>query len=329
MTEPQSAGAAPRVIVTGAEGFVGRHLLRCLEARGLEARGTTIESLPLPDRAGFARLAAARPEAVVHLAGISFVPDAERDPAGALTANVDGTRSVLEGLRDADAGGKARMVFISTAQVYRPSGGGAIDEDCPIEPRSVYGFTKLAGEAICRVLCQVQPARPLVVFRPFNHTGPGQRPDFAASNFARQVALIEAGKQEPVLHTGNLSARRDFCDVRDVVEAYAMAAAGQVPPGTYNIAAGRTVSLAEVAEHYRSIAAVKFEIREKREKVRQGEAPEVRGSADRLTRAAGWRPAITLEKTLGDMLAEWRAAVAGGSGGTGAAAAAGERGSAR
>ena len=314
MSGPQSAGAGPRVIVTGAEGFVGGHLLRSLAARGLEPRGTTIDSLPLPDRAGFARVAslAGGPAAVIHLAGISFVPQAERDPAGALVANLDGTRSVVEGLRDADPGGRSRLVFISSSQVYRPREAVAIDEDSPLEPRGVYGLTKLAGEALCRILCQVDPPRPLVIFRPFNHTGPGQRPDFAAANFARQVALIEAGKQEPVLHTGSLSSRRDFCDVRDVVEAYALAAAGAVPPGIYNIASGRTVSLAEVAEGFRSIATVRFEIRERKEKVREGEIREVRASAERLRRASGWRAAIPLEKTLADMLAEWRAAVAEG-----------------
>ncbi len=332
MAVSQGAGEAPRVIVTGAEGFVGQHLLERLAARGLEARGTTISSLPLPDRAGFARTASGcgRPLAVVHLAGISFLPQAERDPAGALAANVDGTRSVLEGLRDADPGGEARMVFISSAHVYRFSGASPIDEDTPLAPQGVYGLTKLAGEILCRLLCQVRPPRPLVVFRPFNHTGPGQRPDFAVSNFARQVALIERGRQEPVLHTGSLSSRRDFTDVRDVVRAYAMAAAGEVPPGTYNICSEKAVSLAEVAERLRSISTARFEIREREETVRGGEPPEVRGSAERLSRTASWRAEIPLEKTLADILAAWRAWAAGeGGGGNSPAGAAGREGVSR
>ena len=300
----------PRVIVTGAGGFVGPHLMAHLEGSGIAA---VASKLRLPDRRGFARLVAdEKPDAVVHLAAVSFLPDAQRDPIAAYATNVEGPRSVLEALGEADPEGRARMIYVSSGHVYRSAGENPIDESFPVDPQSIYGSTKLAGEIVCRIHCQAAPARPLVIFRPFNHTGPGQRPSFAAPSFARQTARIEAGRQEPVLYTGDLSVRRDFCDVRDVVRAYALAIRGDVPPGTYNLASGRAPSLQEIAEHYRSRSKVPFEILPRIEPGRRSETREIRGSAERIREAAGWRAEIPLEKTLDDLLEEWRSRVARG-----------------
>ena len=297
-----------RVLVTGADGFVGVHLLERLRTLGYEAFGS---ELMLPDRDGFARLLRrCRPDAVVHLAAISFLPDAQKDPLGAWQTNVDGTRSILEALRDEDPAGRVRMVFISTGHIYRAREGAVLDEDSPVELGSIYDQTKIAAEILCRTWCAGAPGRPLVIFRPFNHTGPGQRAVFAASNFASQTARIEAGLQEPVLRTGDLGVRRDFCDVRDVVRAYALAAAGKVPPGTYNLASGNAVSLAEMAEHFRRRSLVPLRIEGRTEPGRDGEVWEIRGAAGRILGACGWRAEIPLEKTLDDLLEDWRARTA-------------------
>jgi GDP-4-dehydro-6-deoxy-D-mannose reductase len=281
-----------------------------LESQGFDARASAIH---LPDRERLGGLLAElRPAAVVHLAAVSFLPAAERDPQGAAWVNVKGTESVLDALDDVDRQGGIRMVFASTGHVYRPGGERPLDEDSPLEPQSVYGRTKLEAERICREACQAGSGRPLWIFRAFNHTGPGQRPDFAAPSFARQTARIEAGLEEPVLRTGDLAVRRDFCDVRDVVRAYSGAAGGDFPPGTYNLASGRAASLAEMAGFYRSLSGVPFEIRPRSEPGRAGEAREFRGSAERIRNAAGWRPEIPLETTLRDLLAEWRARVVAG-----------------
>jgi len=312
MAHPTPSAGKTRVLVTGADesGFVGPHLMRCLEERNFTALPSDVW---LPDRDGFARLAETfRPHAVIHLAAISHLPEAEKDPLKAYSVNVDGTRSVLDGLRQADPEGRIRMVYISTGHLYRSAGGEAIGENFPVDPRSIYDRTKLAAELVCHIWCSLEPRRPLVIFRPFNHTGPGQRPIFASPNFARQAALIEAGRQEPVLHTGNLSSRRDFCSVKDVVRAYAMAAGGEVPPGTYNLASGRSTSLREIAGHFLKRCRVSFEIRQKVDLVRCDEIQEIRGSAERIFRAAGWRAEIPLEKTLDDLLDHWRERVASG-----------------
>jgi len=345
------------VLVTGSEGFVGRHLL---EALGAPRFVPIISRVWLPDRAGLARLIREeRPDAVIHLAAVSFLPDADRDPAGAWRANVDGTVSVLEALGDADPDARIRLVFVSSAHVYRLAGSAPIDETSPLEPAGAYGMTKLAAELACRAI-ERRPdplpsktfaegensrrsrsddsgptsddvgaraaltvpvfgggrtgraERPLIIFRPFNHAGPGQRPEFAVPGFARQAALIEAGRLPPVLRTGNLSHSRDFTDVRDIARAYVLAAEGRVPPGTYNLASGRSVPLAGVAAHFRDRCRRPFEIQERRDPRRADDVPDMRGSAEKIRSACGWRPEIPFERTLDDVLGEWRRKVAEG-----------------
>ncbi len=304
--------ARPKILVTGADGFSGRHLLRHLESLGVEARPSAVR---LPDRSAFMRLLEeARPAAVIHLAAVTFLPAAERDPEAAIAANVDGTRSVLEALRMVDPGGRVRMIFASTGHVYRAAER-VLDEDAAVGPASVYGRTKLAAEIFCRIWCEASPQRPLWIFRAFNHLGPGQRPEFAAASFARQVALMELGLSEPILRTGDLAVRRDFSDVRDVVRAYGLAALDKLPPGTYNLASGRTVSLADIAGHYRTRSRVGFEVHARAEPGREGELREIRATSDRLQAACGWRPEFPLERSLDDVLTDWRERVAQESGG--------------
>lgn len=293
------------MVVTGARGFVGEHLARLLAERGHRATALQVR---LPDRAGaLCAFRDARPEAIVHLAAVSYIPAAEKDPATALRINVDGTRSLLEALHEFDPQGATRFILVSTGQVYRSGGSEPLTEESPLEPATAYARTKLAAELEAQLLCAVAPARPLVIVRPFNHTGPGQRPDFAAPSFAKQTAWIEAGlSPEPILSTGALDVRRDFTDVRDVARAYALAAEGQIPPGIYNVASGRAPRIEEIALHFRSRSRVPFEIRPKNEPSRQGEVKVFRGSAEKLASACGWRAEIPLEKTLDDLLEHWR-----------------------
>ena len=292
------------MLITGAGGFAGRHLIRHLDARGILSCPSAVR---LPDRPAFRGLLKEfRPDAVVHLAAVSFLPSARDDPASAIRTNVEGTISVLESLNDADPAGRVRFVFASSAQVYRLGGALPLIEDSPVEAATLYGETKIAAEILSRSWCEAPPARPLWIFRAFNHTGPGQRPEFAAPSFARQVAAMEAGLQKPILETGDLSVIRDFCDVRDVVRAYAEAAAGEAPPGIYNLSSGRSVSIEWIAGHFRSRSRVPFEIRPRNEPARSGEAREIRGSAAKAERAFGWKARIPLEETLDDLLSEWR-----------------------
>jgi GDP-4-dehydro-6-deoxy-D-mannose reductase len=306
-----------RVLITGGTGFAGRQLASLLLERGHEPLSTSrsagegaagMTRLDLPDEARCREvLAAFRPDAVVHLAGISFVPEAEREPTRAVEVNLEGTLGLLAALRRADPDGRVRLVHVSTGQVYDARTGGPLGEDAPLLPQSTYARSKLAAELAVEDWTRGE-GRPAVIFRPFNHVGPGQRQCFAVSNFARQVALIEKGAAAPLLRTGSLRARRDFCDVRDVARAYLLAAEGRVPPGTYNIASGFSASLASIVEDLRGLALKPFDVQVDDALLREGEDRHPPGDARRLRAASGWEPSIPLEASIRDALEWWRKA---------------------
>jgi GDP-4-dehydro-6-deoxy-D-mannose reductase len=169
---------------------------------------------------------------------------------------------------------------------------------------SVYGVSKAAADmaAFHRFWAS---ELAVVRVRPFNHTGPGQSPDFVCSDFARQIAAIEAGMAEPVLRVGNLSVVRDFSDVRDVVRGYALLCERGEPGEAYNLCAGHGTSIARVIELLTSESTVAIDVVEERARVRHREIPRIVGSAERAA-ALGWRPTIALPDTLRDLLADWR-----------------------
>jgi len=305
-----------KVLVTGGSGFAGRHLLRALEERGHTTAFTSSSGvvgglrLRLPDEErALEVLEAVRPDSVVHLAAVSYARDADQDPAVAVAVNVDGTLGLLRALARHDPSGRVSFVFASTSQVYdaRTLDGGEVvlTEESPLWPQNLYAATKLAAELGASGLLRA-PARPAVIFRPFNHAGAGQRAALVLSGFARQIAAIELGKKEPVLQTGNLDVSRDFTSVRDIVLAYALAAEGRVPPGLYNLASGRAVPLRTIAEMLRGLSRAKFRIETAPEQLRPGEPITLRGSAAKLQSVSGWAPKISLEELLLEILNTWR-----------------------
>ena len=314
-----------RVLVTGGGGFVGSHVVRLLRARehacSITRRGSAqgeaaVQRLELPDDQRCTEiLEASRPDAVVHLAGMSSPGDAAASPRKAWDVNADGTLSVLRALRHVDPTGEIRFVLASTAQIYDPrSCAGpnepALDESAPLAPQNWYAQTKLAAE-LAAELSRLEGRRGIVVFRSFNHIGPGQRPAFAAAAFARQIVAIERGQSRPLVETGNLEPRRDFCDVRDAAEAYVLAAEGRLPPGTYNLCSGKSVSLREIVECLRELAGIDFTVRERPDLVRRGEPLVVRGDARKIFGAVGWVARIRLRESLQDVLASARKDVDG------------------
>lgn len=309
-----------KVLVTGGTGFAGRHLVEILEARGHECAFTFTSGgdagprsfrLALPDENRCLDVVReSRPDAVVHLAGISFVPDAEKSPLAAFAVNTDGTQGLLRAVHRFDPEGRVRFVFASTAQVYdaHPDAGAgdvSLSEGSSLGPRNTYARTKLAAELAVEVIGSAA-RRPSIIFRPFNHAGPGQRDVFAISNFARQVARIERGQSPAVLETGNLGVSRDFCDVRDIAEAYALAAEGAVPPGVYNLASGRATPLDAVVEILRRLSTRPFDVRVREDRLRDGEAVSLRGEARKMLSACGWQPKVPMEASVLDVLNWWR-----------------------
>jgi len=243
-------------------------------------------------------LDATRPSVIYHCAGLADVQDAWKAPARALRVNVLGTHHLVEGCRD--LGLTCRILVTGSAQIYRPSTG-PIGEDGEIAPANPYGVSKLAQE-----LTAAASGLPVLLVRPFNHTGPRQSPSYASSAFAQQIAQIEAGHREPILRVGNLEARRDLTDVRDTVRAYRALAEAGVPSRPYNVCSGRAYSMREILDLLLSIARVRVRIEVDPARMRPSDTPVVLGSHARLTADTGWRPEIPMEQTLSDLLGYWR-----------------------
>jgi GDP-4-dehydro-6-deoxy-D-mannose reductase len=313
-----------RVLVTGIGGFVGPTVAAALLAAGHEVCGLVrggaipprVAALGLPsgavrsgdvtDAAAVARLVAeSAPDAVLHLAAFSFVPAAEREPWRAYEVNVGGTLAVLAAVRTHVPA--ARVLVVTSSEVYgapRPDELPVI-EDAPLRPRTVYGASKAAADLAA---AQWSRAYDLAVVRarPFNHTGPGQDAAFLCSALARQVALIEAGRQPPELRVGNVDPVRDFSDVRDIAAGYVALLERGRAGEAYNLCSGEGVSVSEVIALLRTHARVPLRARSERTLRRDNDVPRVVGSPERARRDTGWQTRIPLHDSLGALLADWR-----------------------
>jgi GDP-4-dehydro-6-deoxy-D-mannose reductase len=289
-----------RAFVTGGAGFAGSHLLPLLEDAVAPAR----RELELLD-AGAVRAALrdARPEVVFHLAALASVGRSWEAPAETLVDNVAMTANLLEAVRLEAP--EAAVVLVGSGEVYGPPSRLPVDESAPLRPQNPYAVSKAACDLLGGQYADAFGLRVLRM-RPFNHAGPGQSDDYVMGTLARQVVEAElAGAGEAVLRTGNPDSHRDFTDVRDVVRAYIAAAAG-LEPGPYNVASGRAVSVSELIELVRAAARVPVRHEVDQARVRAHDVPEIRGSAERLRAATGWRPEISLERTVADALEAWR-----------------------
>lgn len=314
-----------RVLVSGASGFVGQHLVRALLATGAEVYGTSPEQepvtplltpveraavrwLPLDLRAEDSVRSAVReaaPGVVYHLAAQSSVAAGFTDLLGTWDVNATGTLRLAGALGEQGASG-VRLLLVSSAEVY-----GAVPEaEQPIvearapAPSNPYGASKAAAEMAAR---STRAGVQLVVARSFPHTGPGQDARFALPSFARQLAEIDRGEREPVLRVGNLSARRDVCDVRDVVRAYLrLAEAGQAG-AVYNVCRGEAYAMRELLDRMIELSGREVEVEVDPARLRPVDTPLLLGDASRL-RALGWAPEIPIRDTLRDLLAAAEAA---------------------
>jgi GDP-4-dehydro-6-deoxy-D-mannose reductase len=275
------------VLVTGPNGFVGTHLRGELGDSFVPYEGDVLDADAL-------REAVRGAEAVVHLAAESSVAASWEDAFRSWRVNVDGTVNVLEAVRAEQPG--ARVLFASTCEVYGNASRIPTPEDERVAPVSPYAASKAAAELACRF-----SGLDMVVARAANHEGPGRDDRFAVGSWARQIANLEAERGGSLL-VGDLSAERDVLDVRDVCRAYRLLLDPSVPAGTYNVASGNAVSMAQVAELLVGLARVPVTIERDETRVRPTEIRRVAGDPSRLRAAIGWQPEIPLEQTLTDAL---------------------------
>jgi GDP-4-dehydro-6-deoxy-D-mannose reductase len=306
------------VLVTGAAGFAGSHLVEYLAGRG-EVTGWT-RSDPPAEIASLARwtrvdlldrervrkeIRALRPTAVYHCAGAAHVADSWQDTALPLASNVLTTHYLLDSLRR--AGGACRVVIPGSATVYAASAS-PLHEDSALAPASPYALSKLAQEQLGR-RGLTEDGIDVIVTRAFNHTGPRQSPAFAVAGMARQIAHIERGGVDPVIRVGNLDTQRDLTDVRDTVRAYALLMERGVPGTIYNVASGVARPMRAVLDALVERSRVAVGIALDPARLRPHDIPVLIGDSARLRAATGWAPLIGFDRMLDDLLAYWRTAV--------------------
>lgn len=293
--------------MTGGRGFAGVHLLETLREHDAELIAPSRAELDLLDGDAVARFVErTEPTAIVHLAGFSSPWLSWSTPGQVLNDNLQMTLNLLEAARRADR--LPTVVLVGSGQVYGRAASLPIDESASLAPSNPYAVSKAACDLLGGQY-ELAFGLPVVRLRPFNHAGPGQTDEYVVSSLCRQVAEAEAaGQSEALVETGDVSARRDFTDVRDVVRAYVSAI--EADPGIYNVCSGRAVPVSHLVELVQELARVPVRHGIVDSRRRPGEPSELRGSHERMTSATGWRPEIGLEQTVGDTLAWWRARLA-------------------
>jgi GDP-4-dehydro-6-deoxy-D-mannose reductase len=313
-----------RVLITGITGFAGSHLAEyCLGRGDAEVFGTArwrsrmdnVEGIvddvvlldcDLKDSVAVRHcLSEVRPDYIFHLAAQSFVPTSWKAPVETMTTNVVGQINIFEAMRELKLESRVQLACSSEeyGMVYEDEI--PIKETNPLRPLSPYGVSKVAQDLLGYQYHQSYGLHT-VRTRGFNHTGPRRGDVFVSSNFSRQIAMVEKGKQEPVLRVGNLEARRDFTDVRDMIRGYWVALEKGEPGEVYNIGSGTDVTIRHMLDILLGFSEIEIEVRQDPKRMRPSDVEVLRADNSKFRRLTGWKPEIPLEKTLEDLLDYWR-----------------------
>lgn len=299
---------ARTLLVTGLGGFVGCHLRAALPARP-DWELLAEKAYDLLDPASLdAWLQQGLPDAVIHLAGQTFVPEAFKDPAHTLQVNVLGTLNLLQALKR--AGFSGAFLYVSSGDVYGQvhEYDLPINEQLPPRPRNPYAVSKVAAELLC-LQWGYQEHWRIMVARPFNHIGTGQREDFVIPGVARQLARIRKGLQASSINIGDVDVTRDFLDVRDVINAYFSLLEHGQNGEIYNVCSGEEQRIRSLIEQMTAITGLNVDLHQDQTRLRPSEQRRVMGSSLKLKEQTGWKPGISITETLQSVLSDWEARV--------------------
>jgi len=315
----------PTILVTGANGFVGGHFLQILQAEHAgkyNIIATYLGEIPESHKISgidwvmldisnksevYSAIQKSKPDFVLHLAAVSHVPTASAAIEQTWQINVMGSLYLFEAIKEYAP--ECGIIFVSSSEVYGESfkDKPELDETACLSPMNSYASSKAAIDLLSAQLAH--DGQRIIRVRPFNHVGPGQTENFVVPAFASQIARIEAGQQEEVIRVGNLSAIRDFLDVRDVVQAYIQLIENfdSIEKGSvFNIASGNGKTISTLLDMLLEQSPADVTVEQEAKRMRPVEINNAVGNADKLKKQIGWQPVITIEQTLTDVLTEWR-----------------------
>jgi GDP-4-dehydro-6-deoxy-D-mannose reductase len=300
-----------RVLVTGADGFVGQKLCGLLEEKGHDVVRSTIV-----ERRGWITCDFNSQEQIhslveqagaithtVHLAAHTFVPESIRLPHETINVNLNGTIHLVQALSRQHP--ECTLLFVGSSEVYGTPQQLPIDETHPLNPGNPYAISKGAADQYCQFV-SASDGLPIIRVRPFNHSGPGQPDSFVLSSFAHQIARIEKGKQDPKIYVGNLEGARDFSHVADVVQAYVRLLDKGTAGDVYNVASGASHTIQEALDYFLDQSTEDITIEVDPDRYRPTAVKEIRGDSSKLRQATGWNATRSFHVILDDLLEYWR-----------------------
>lgn len=312
-----------RALITGITGFVGSHMAELLLSEGIQVYGiarwrsrkehlehlgskiTILEADLLDAHSLDNIMLSVRPDLIFHLAAQSYVPASWTSPASTLEINVVGSANLFEAVRKTQIDPRIQIACSSEEYGLVHEDEIPIKETNPLRPLSPYAVSKVAMDYLGYQYNQSYKLH-IIRTRGFNHTGPRRGEVFAESDFAKQIAEIEKGLKEPIIWVGNLDAKRDYTDVRDMVKGYYLAVLKGQPGEVYNICSGKTMTINDVLQTLLGLSKIKVEIRQNPNKIRPSDVPILLGDNNKFRKTTGWEPTITFKDTMEDLLNYWR-----------------------
>jgi GDP-4-dehydro-6-deoxy-D-mannose reductase len=312
-----------KALITGISGFAGSYLAEFLLDKDYKVFGTFYDKSTFSNLNGFIdkiRLfecdirnyndlkqitKKVQPDEIYHLAAISFIPIAVKNPKLTFDTNLYGTLNLYQAIVELKLNPK--ILFVGSADEYGliKESDLPIKEDCPLQPLNPYSISKASADFLSYFYFRNYNLNVIRV-RPFNHIGPRQSPEFVCSNFAKQIAEIEKGLKEPIIKVGNLEAKRDFTDVRDMVRAYWFATQKGKFGEAYNICSEKAISIKEILNKLLSMSKKNIKVKQDPRRIRPSDTHLLLGDSTKFRKQTNWKRKVLFEKTLQDILDYWR-----------------------